>query len=183
VVPLHVKIALQPSAALFAPLSDPPPLPLSHFGTPALNSKFRPLPFLSANLCALGVSALAFLFPRSSLPAKGYRLMADSFDLNPFLSHNSQTRARNSFRLISLHKTRGFTLSWSYHAYPLSAKGCRLTGDGSPLSPFSTSLTQKQGGIGYWYDQSQTEEADLKDQRYMGEGRKKNGRKKEEPAP
>jgi hypothetical protein len=109
--------------------------------------------------------------------------MADSFDLNPFLSHHSKTRSRNPFPLISLHKTGGYTLSWSYHASPLSAKGCRLTAYGSPLSPFARSLTQKQGGTADWYDQSQTEEADLKDQRYMEEGRKKNGRKKEEPAP
>jgi hypothetical protein len=107
---MRVKIAPQPFAAQFPPLSVPPPLPLSHFGTSPLNSKFRPLPILSANLCVLGVSALAFLFPRSSP----------------------------------------------------SEVGCPLTADGCPLTPFPRSLTQKQGGTGYWYDQFQIEEAGIK---------------------
>jgi hypothetical protein len=44
----------------------------------------------------------------------------------------------------------------------LPANGCRLTADGPPLTPFTRSLTQKQGGTGYWYDQSQNEEAGIK---------------------
>jgi hypothetical protein len=38
------------------------------------------------------------------------RLTADSFALNPFLSHHSKTRAHNSFCLISLHKQGGCPL-------------------------------------------------------------------------
>jgi hypothetical protein len=110
VVCLLMKIALHPSAAPFPSTSSSLPTPLSHFGTSTLNSEPSSLAVPSANLCVHGVSALAFLIPRSSLPANG----------------------------------------------------CRLTADGPPLTPFTTSLTQKQGGTGYWYDQSQNEEAGIK---------------------
>ena len=58
------------------------------------------------------------------------RLTADSFALNPFLSHHSKTRAHNSFCLISLHKTGGIPPAWSYHVSSVLAKGCRLMANG-----------------------------------------------------
>src|SRR5579864_6659745 len=39
----------------------------------------------------------------------------------------------------------------------LSVVSCQLSANGLLLSPFTRSLTQKQGGGGYWYDQYQTE--------------------------
>jgi hypothetical protein len=47
-------------------------------------------------------------------------------------------------------KNRGYTPAWSYHASPLSTLDCRLPVLSSPLTPFTASLTQKQGGRGYW---------------------------------
>ena len=58
------------------------------------------------------------------------RLTADSFALNPFLSHHSKTRAHNSFCLISLHKTGGIPPAWSYQVSSVLAKGCRLMANG-----------------------------------------------------
>jgi hypothetical protein len=58
------------------------------------------------------------------------RLTADSFALNPFLSHHSKTRAHNFFCLISLHKTGRILPAWSYQVSSVLAKGCRLMANG-----------------------------------------------------
>ena len=68
----------------------------------------------------------------------------------PFLSYHSRFRARNSFPLIDLQKTRGILPSWSDQSASLTAKGYRLGAACFPLSPFAATLTQKQGGTGYW---------------------------------
>src|SRR6266481_1650734 len=98
----------------------------------------------SANLSFLRVSALAFLFPRFELSSLDFKLSASP--LNPFLSHHSRPRACNPFPLISLHKTGGYTPPWSDHSSSLSAPGCQLLAVSTLLSPFTASLTKKQGG-------------------------------------
>jgi hypothetical protein len=100
-------------------------------------------PRLSANLSALRFSAVVRSLSHFELSTLNFEL--PPFPLNPFLSHHSRTRARNSFRLISLHKTGGYTPAWSDHASLLLANGCRFTAKGSLLTPFPTSLTQEQG--------------------------------------
>ena len=100
----------------------------------------------SANLSFLRVFALAFLFPRFELSSLDFKLSASP--LNPFLSHHSRPRACNPFPLISLHKTGGYTPPWSDHSSSQSAPGCQLLAVPTLLSPFTASLTKKQGGQG-----------------------------------
>ena len=96
-------------------------------------------------------------------PAEGFfshSSLALASSLTSFLSHHSKPRARNSFPLISLHKTGGIPPAWSYQVSSVSAKGCRLMADGFLLSsffpldtkiplvsPFPPLHPQKQGGV------------------------------------
>jgi hypothetical protein len=47
-------------------------------------------------------------------------------------------------------KNRGYTPTRPYHGAPLSAVNSQLSAVIVPLSPFTTSLAQKQGGAGCW---------------------------------
>ena len=57
------------------------------------------------------------LFSRSELSTFNFKLSTSP--LNPFPSHHSRTRACNPFPLISLHKTGGIPLAWSYQVSSL----------------------------------------------------------------
>jgi hypothetical protein len=103
----------------------------------------------SSGFPPLAHSASVPLFSGPKLSTVGCRLLAAL--LTPSLSKISRPRARNSFPLINLQKTGGYTPTWSYQCSSLSAVGCRLL---PPLSPFTRSLTKKQGGGGVWSGQS-----------------------------
>ena len=98
--------------------------------------------------------------PESAEGLFSYSSLALASSLTPFLPHHFKTRARNSFPLISLHKTGGTPPAWSYQVSSVSAKGCRLMADGFLLSsffpldtkiplvsPFPPLHPQKQGGV------------------------------------
>ena len=101
---------------------------------------------LSANGCRLMAGfPTSFLSPISNFRASSFQALPHSFifriHLNPRHSYNFRTLAR---------KTGGYTPTRSYHGSPLSAVDCRLSAVIVPLSPFTTFLTQKQGGTWCW---------------------------------
>ena len=87
-------------------------------------------------------------FPPSLLRAPSYKLMTSL--PTPFLSHISKSPAHNSFPLINLQKAGGIPHAWSDQFSSLLAVGCRLSPFSCPLTPFPTSLSQKQGGTRHW---------------------------------
>jgi hypothetical protein len=106
-------------------------------------------------------------FSASELSAYGYKLSASSSISFLALISNSRTssfqalthsfisrilvNSRHSNHLRTLApKTGGYTPTWSCHFGLLTANGYRLSASCLHLTPFPTSLTQKQGGTGYW---------------------------------
>ena len=61
----------------------------------------------------------------------------------------SNPRYSNNFRTLA-PKTGGYTPAWSDHDSSLAAVSCQLPAPSSPLTPFTATLTQRQGGTGYW---------------------------------
>jgi hypothetical protein len=105
-------------------------------------SPISSFPFLSSRLLSLSASI------HTGRRSRAREHLFNS--LTPFLSHHSTTRTRIPFTLISFHKTGGYTPAWYDHTSSFLTKDCRLTANGSPLSPFAATLTQKRGGTPSW---------------------------------
>jgi hypothetical protein len=99
-----------------------------------------PYPGYKRALSALSQFSLAFVFRR---------LRTLSFSVSTLSRVPSTTCA------LSSQKPGGYPLMWSYQVSSALAKGCRLIADGCLPSPFTASLTQKQGGGGAWSYQFQ----------------------------